>query len=249
MANSVLSNALNKYKVHIEIAFGIIQAVLHYFTLFTDKSATASFSMIVLCFIFSVVFITYNKHNYMVAFAMFFTLVSDLFLVVLLPETSNEMYRTLAMVTFSGVQLYYFCYLIKTTFYKNYINHVIIRITVGVISTIVTVIVLNESVNFLAVISVFYYANLIANCVYAFINFKGSPLFAIGLLLFVFCDTFVGVQVGSEMFFTIKEGTLLYKIFFANFNFTWLFYGFSQVAISLSVLHNRLGNSKLKKAE
>ncbi len=230
---------LGRYRTHIEIAFIITQLLLLCLTLFVRKIENiASFSIVILCFIFALIFLKGNKRDYLIVFALFFTVISDLFLVILLPKFKMEEFRSVAMVTFSIAQLSYFAYLLKSSFSAHIYRHLIIRLCVCVVAILLPVIVLGKGVNFLAIISVFYYANLITNCVYALVKFKSNPLFALGLSFFILCDTFVGVQVGHDLnMLNFGADTLIYKIFFADFNFIWLFYTISQCLIVLSLNH------------
>ncbi len=72
------------------------------------------------------------------------------------------------------------------------------------------------------------------NIVAAFKRFGQNSLFAIGLVLFLLCDTVIGLQVASGGYLPIGEGTLLYKIIFAPFHLSWFFYLPSQVLIALT---------------
>ena len=68
---------------------------------------------------------------------------------------------------------------------------------------------------------------------------KKSPLFAIGLVLFLLCDTIIGINVASGAYITISEASLLYKITHLPFDLAWVFYIPSQAFIALS-LHTKV---------
>lgn len=98
----------------------------------------------------------------------------------------------------------------------------------------VTVLILKDATDPLAVISICYYVNLIFNIILAFLQFKQYRLFAIGLVFFLLCDTVIGLQVMSGGYLPIPDGSLLDQILSVPFNLAWLFYLPSQVLISLS---------------
>jgi hypothetical protein len=95
-------------------------------------------------------------------------------------------------------------------------------------------VVLGNKTDALAVISVFYYVHLMMNIVDAVIMRKAEPLLPIAFILFILCDTVIGLQVMSGGYLPIAEDSLLYRILFCDFNLAWLFYLPSQVLISLS---------------
>ena len=109
--------------------------------------------------------------------------------------------------------------------------------------------ILKDKFDFLSAISMFYFTNLILNIVLSFFEFKKSPLFAIGLLLFLGCDIFVGLQVANGLYINIPTDSILYNIIFAPFNISWLCYLPSQTLISSSVMsiNKNIFNFKLKK--
>ena len=92
----------------------------------------------------------------------------------------------------------------------------------------------------LAAVSVCYYANLFVNIIEAFTVFKKGRLFAVGLVLFLLCDTVIGLQVMSDLYLQIPAGMLVYKILFMPFNLSWFFYVPAQVLIALD------GNIKIR---
>lgn len=233
-----------KIKVYLIPAFCVVEAILLSLILFTDfYTSYVCFSVVVTCFLASLIFIKDAKYNFLVSTALFFTVVSDLFLVLLFSIKPLGEYQSIAVTTFSVTQLCYFAYLIVNTTGKQIQRHITIRIIACVVAIFLPIFILHESANYLALISMFYFANLFVSTVYAFRNYKKSPLFAIGLVLFVLCDIFIGLQIGSGLFFNIPESSFIYKIAFAPFNFAWLFYTFSQTLIVLSLKYNKLNEA------
>ena len=101
---------------------------------------------------------------------------------------------------------------------------------------VLTAVVLKENANFLSLISMFYFANLAANIVFSFMQFKLNPLFPIGLTLFSFCDILIGLEM-LDNFMTIPETSFINKINDVQINLAWAFYVPSQTLISLSSIN------------
>lgn len=112
------------------------------------------------------------------------------------------------------------------------------RLVLIAIALSVTVLVLQDKTDALALVSLCYYANLIFNLIMAFLQFKKDKVFPIALLLFLLCDTVIGLQVACGTYLPIAESSALYKIIFMPFNLSWFFYLPSQVLISLRSVKN-----------
>jgi hypothetical protein len=109
-----------------------------------------------------------------------------------------------------------------------------LRASLILIALAITVLVLGEKTDALALVSLCYYANLIINLIMAFLQFKQDKLFPIALLLFLLCDTVIGLQVASGGYLPIAPGSALYQFLWMPINLAWLFYLPSQVLIALS---------------
>ncbi len=221
-----------KLKIVTVSLFIFIIGVLYYLTLFVggDLGNTSSFIIVALCFLFSLLYLDVKNLKILTQIALLFTVFADIFLVLLTPRT--EQYQSIAMTFFTVTQLAYFIRLIKEQKSKkiNAVN-LSIRFPLIAIIVIITCIVLKEKTNYLAIISLIYYVNLFLNVVFSFINVKNVPFLAIGLLLFMLCDTVIGLQVMSSSFIPIKNE---FMTFLNSFNFAWLFYAPSQVLLCLS---------------
>ena len=160
------------------------------------------------------------------------TVCADLFLVVIEP-----MYQIPAMCFFSITQI---CYFLRIYFSqssnKQKLIHLLIRIIMIVLVLSITTIVLKDKTDFLSIISMFYYTNLIMNIIFASIQYKKSLLFSIGLLLFACCDLLIGLDVLDSSYLEIKEGTFLSFLCNPGFNLAWVFYVPSQMFIALSMV-------------
>ncbi|MBE5757037.1 MAG: hypothetical protein E7342_04465 [Clostridiales bacterium] len=221
---------MNKGKsVILTISFILAELIL-YLLIFTVKSlsAHASFSLVALAFFFSLIYL--RKNNFVVQIALFFTLISDVFLVLLTPLT--HLNQSIAMTTFSVVQIAYAFLILKESKKVQTKINIIVRVVLVAIVEIITILVLKEKLDYLSVISMFYYANLVLNVVFALINYKKFPLLTIGVVLFLLCDTVIGLQFVFNMF-GVTNG-VFYNIVYAPFNLAWVFYGPSQALLSLS---------------
>ena len=97
------------------------------------------------------------------------------------------------MICFSAVQIFYFLRLYLTdTNAKRRKIHLILRIVCSVVIVAVTLLVLGFDADPVAVISMFYYVNLVLNVIFAFLDYGNTGIFAIGLLCFMISDTVIG---------------------------------------------------------
>ena len=216
------------------IIFCVIQAFLGYFLqgAVGKTYGYVTLSIIVLCFITALVFFKADFLRFITLLALFFTVCADFFLCGLI-DFKNI--RTVAMLFFSAVQICYFLRLYHNQVYTSEKRfHLILRISLTVIVLIITLFVLKQSVNALAVVSMFYYTNILLNLVYSFIQFKKAPIFALGMLLFVFCDTVLGFSFLPD-FLPIKEGSIIDVINNVKINLPWMFYTPSQTLIALDI--------------
>ncbi len=227
---------MNK-KQGIPIIFITIELLLFILIQISDTPLLNIFQFIsvVLACLFVLLFIKKDKDYIYTQIGLICTVCADLFLVVIKP-----MYQVPAMCFFSITQI---CYALRI-FYnqqnkKDKLTHLIIRSIASSIILIITIIVLKNKTDFLSLISVFYYINLIINILYAFIGSKNSLIFAIGLLLFACCDLLIGLEVLNSSYIKIKEGSILYYLCNPGFNLAWCFYVPSQVLIALSIIKNK----------
>ena len=222
-----------KFKLPIIICFLVCQLVLGILVQTTQGKANAaiSFACVVLACLFVALFFEHSKSYYLTQTGLACTVMADLFLVVLSPIKQLP-----AMIFFSVTQLCYFVrlYLMENDAKKRRI-HLIVRMSLIVIAIALTIIVLRDKTDALSIVSLFYYANLIVNIAFAFTQFKKCPLFAIGLLLFLLCDTVVGLDVMASDYLPISEGSFIYKLLNTNLNLAWIFYVPSQALIGISL--------------
>ena len=200
-------------KTPINLRYTAVVLACLFFILFAEKSLSFLFTMV----------------------ALVCTVGADYFLVY-----SEEMQQLPAMLFFSVTQIAYFLRLYFED--KNKTRRLIHLICRGVFSAVAigaTLLVLGADTDAVAVLSMFYYANLILNIIFAFIAFKKSWAFAIGLLLFVLCDTVIGLSL-INTYLPIAEDSFIYKLIYPGFDLAWAFYLPSQALLSISLLPKRL---------
>ena len=166
-----------------------------------------------------------TRDNAIMLAALFFTAVSDLFILVL------GKYYEIGLLTFIIVQALYLYRLYSDRLKKIYIT---LAVRLGVmVALIITFAVLNM-LNLLIAECAIYITMLSANVVDAFVICKKSVnnlLFAIGLTLFLGCD----ICVGLHNFGTVLNVALPIWLTKTVSVAMWAFYLPSQVLITLSV--------------
>lgn len=218
---------MQKKNTLLTVFFLIAEAILYYFILTTvgQTLVITSYLSIVLCFLFALQGI---KRKVLMVAGLACTVGADFCLVV-----CDPIQRLWGMVFFLGAQTLYAIHLHRKQ--KN--NALLIaRILLTVTAEIIAALVLKENLDALAMVSMAYYANLIMNMVVAFTQWHRNKLLPIGFVLFILCDTIIGLQVASGGYLPIAEGSWLYDLIFSGFNTAWMFYLPSQVLIALSVL-------------
>jgi hypothetical protein len=87
--------------------------------------------------------------------------------------------------------------------------------------------------NELIIVALFYYVNFLVNVIFSFVHFKSNKLLALGLLLFILCDTMIGFQ---EMvgIFNLNKDSFIYIISQTDYNIPWIFYIPAQILLLIS---------------
>lgn len=148
--------------------------------------------------------------------------------------------RVPGLIFFCSTQIFYFMRIVSED--ENRIRrrvNLILRAVASVGGLILTPIVLGSRVDAVAMLSVFYYANLICNVLFSFLNFKKTGLFALALLSFVLSDTLLGFQSLSD-YFLIPRGSFIYYAIFFGKKIFYPLYIVSQMAIPISIALRRL---------
>ncbi len=214
-----------KKKLWPLLVFVGIELVLYALILTTTGNALvcSEYISIIACFLFSLLYV--SKGNWLIVCGLGFTVLADLCLVVLQPI--QQLY---GMVFFLLAQS---CY--AFLLHKQNRDRALLYIRLGLVVAVecVAVAVLREKTDPLAMVSMCYYVNLVMNLVMAFARFRENKLLALGFVLFLLCDTVIGLQTAAGAYLPIAEGSLLYRIIFMNFHLSWFFYLPSQVLIAI----------------
>lgn len=190
------------------------------------------FSSVALAFLFAVLLAKRTGDGYITLLGLLATVLADTFLVLVLPRR-----RILAMVFFVCVQACYFLRIAMLESKSERRIHIIVRIALSTVGVILAFAVLGESADALSIISIFYFANLLVNVVFAFLQGRSAWLFAAGLVCFALCDICVGLDVLLSEY--IGGGAS--PLSGLGINLVWLFYVPSQTLIAISAA---LGISK-----
>ena len=144
------------------------------------------------------------------------------------------------MLCFSVTQICYFLRLYLSHGSKRARRaHLTVRCIAVLAALALTVLVLGEGADVLSLVSLFYYSNLILNLAVAVLQIRRSPLFPSALLLFLLCDTVIGLQVMADSYIPSFTESALYPLLYPDFNLAWAFYLPSQALIPLSLLTER----------
>lgn len=205
--------------------FLALELVLYYLILTTGGTmlVASSYIAVVLCFGYALLHI--RDGDRLIIGGLFCTAMADWFLVVCSPIE-----QLWGMIFFLGAQTFYAVRLHGRNPSRVLLG---IRGVLTVAAAAVAVLVLREKTDALALVSIAYYANLIMNIVAAFVRFRENRMFALALVLFILCDTVIGLQMAAGVYLPIAEDSLLHQIIFMDFHLSWFFYLPSQVLIAL----------------
>lgn len=207
--------------------FLLVEAAFYTLILAGKWVVSAQYASILLCVVF--VLLHLRQANYFLLFGLLCTAVSDWFLVVKFGAD-----KLTAMLFFLVAQVLYAILLHLRARSKGLL---ITRLVVLVIVEAVAVLVLLGNMDALAAVSMAYYTMLIMNVICAFAAYKKEPLLAWALVLFLLCDTVIGLQQVAMGYMSLP--LWLNDIVFCGFPLAWAFYLPSQVMIALCGRHNR----------
>ena len=193
-----------------------------------DVSAYASYSAIILVAVFALITVKGTRAGHLIRLGILFTLVADYFL-VLADDSELE-----GVIAFCAVQLCYFAYLlIKEKRRSVKITNAVSRAVLSALLVVVAFTVLGEDTDPLAIVSVLYYGNLVANVVFAFLLGREERIFAIGLALFSMCDLCIGLEV---LFDSYLDSSAFDFVYGSHLNLPWVFYQPSQTLIGFHLV-------------
>ena len=192
MLNFIKSKNKNIIK-YLVLAIFFIAIFLQYFlNIFaTNINARAlSFSCVILCFVFTLFFVQKDK-NIFISIGLFLNCIADIFL-VLYYDKSNFL---AGVSVFLFVQLFYAIYTVMLNKSRTAkIVNISLRSGLSIIIGIVGFI---AKLTLYEIFSLIYIANFVLSCIYAFIHFKTELFYAIGSLIYICCDVFVGIPNGG----------------------------------------------------
>lgn len=208
-------------EIIIYIAFNILAAVN------PDDPVYVKYAGVVLCLLVSAAMIWFvrDRDAVVLTCAFFFTVVSDMFLLVL-----NDLLE-IGVGTFIIVQFIYLYRLYASRLKRIWIT-LAVRITV--FAVVVGIMAGISEINLLIAEVSLYIVMLISNCVDAFLLSKRgikNILFAVGLVLLLCCDICIGLYQGGMIGIDLpaKTSDVIQSL-------VWIFYMPSQVLIALSVM-------------
>ena len=253
---NILTTILNRKYLLISLAviFSIFEAVMFYLIHVSD--IYIEFSRYYLCIIAAAIFALLTlvielmtaKENgedprdilisrtdgNLIRIAMLFTLLADYFLVVI---DSNESYP-IGVTVFLGTQIFIFLHIFVNDADRKWrIANIATRLGISLVAIIIACAVMGSDTDYLSIISVIYYANLLGNAVFAHRSGRGGILLTVGLILFAMCDINVGLSALENIYEGgFAEGSFLYRLLYSKLNLIWIFYIPSQTLIPLTLL-------------
>lgn len=231
----------NRYLWISASIFIAVELLFYYFILFVGGRVgqICSFSSIATAFLFGALHFSPKNKTLFLNLGLLCTVCADFFLVLYQPQN-----KIAGMVFFSLAQTSYFLFLwLFDENAKRKKIHLFVRLALIAVIEIIAFAVLQDKIDFLSTISVFYFANLAMNIVFSFLETKRYLLFSIGLILFILCDICVGLSVANGVYFDVPA--FLHFLIYPPFDLTWFFYLPSQTLIGLFLaIHNQKGVSK-----
>ena len=192
------------------------------------------FATVVLACLFCVLFAERSREYLLTQAALLLTVCADWFLV--LPPSPNQLP---GMLFFAASQLAYAARLYGSDGRPSRRRaQIISRLCLSVIAMTAAVLVLGKVTDAVALISLFYYANLALNIAFAWTQASKQFMMAVGLTLFLLCDTLVGFAF-LDSYLTVAEGSLIDRINHPGFDLAWAFYLPSQMLLAVSLLPRR----------
>ena len=204
-----------------KITLIIIEALIYISFMFFDEyiDSNIRFIGIVILFIYLLLEKS-SKDLFILRLALLFTIISDLFLLVI------DDFYIVGVLSFIIVQLLYL-YRLRGFNRKNFYIPIVLCFNLILIK-----IILKDGFDYLLGLTVIYFTLIVNNMILSLISFKANPLFALGLVLFVCCDIFVGLYNLSSY---VQVGEIVNTINTSGIDFAWGFYLPSQVLIVLSL--------------
>lgn len=190
------------------------------------------FLTVLFSFLFTLIIRDYSLDAWLIRIALFFTVLADVFLVLL------DGFYSLALCFFLIAQTSYMTRMLISGEKKDKTIQLLSQGSVVVLMVLVAVSLFKKDTVIDIVLAAGYFALLVSNIFFAFRKSKTFPLFWLGLVLFCFCDIFVGLAVLGR-YTTLNPDSLIYKINHIPFNFIWFFYTPSQTILALTIINKK----------
>ena len=192
------------------------------------------FLTIVVACLFCFLFIERSWLYVLTQFAFMMTLCGDGFLA--LPP---EPIQIPGVLCFLAAQFAYAVRLFLSEKRPSYRRmHLIVRALGSVLFTGAVAVILRENIDVLALLSVFYYINLVLNFCFSCTQFREQKAMAIGFFFFMLSDLVLGLDF-MEPYFALAEDSVLMRILQMDFDFIWAFYIPAQISLAFSLLSKR----------
>lgn len=227
-------------RINTLILFTTVESILYIAFLSLDllnaETSLLKYLSICVCFLYALFMKICNKNmNPVLLSAMTFTLFADTFLLLI------GKYYLIGVISFCIVQTIYAVYLISISAMLSIFPRL------AVFLTLIISLGLHNMADALSIASAYSYTQLIFNTIHAFtIKDKKSDgwLLAVGLLLFLMCDTCVGLT-NITLYYTNIHTLISFIQPVASFGM-WLFYLPAQVLIVCSFYnkYRRISNEK-----
>ena len=231
--NKTLRTAAVSLFVAVEATLGVLLQTV------PGRAADACrFGSVILCCLFCLLFMQKSYLYLLTQLGLVCTVGADYFLV-----WSQPMVQLPAMLFFLVAQSAYAArlHLTDPSRARRRVQGWTI-LALGAVVLVITRLVLGTNTDALAVVSMLYYTVLVLNVVFAMTRIRSNPLLAIGLVLFLCCDTVIGLDM-MDAYLPIPSDALLYRVIHPGFDLAWACYLPSQVLITLSLL---VGTRKTK---
>jgi len=188
------------------------------------------FIFIIVCisFILSLAFAIVLKYNYLTTAALFFTVIADIFLILL------GRYFAIGLIFFNIVQILYAGRIFRNRDDKKYFKPLISQIALRTVTAIVAIIIITLVLEFdwVLILVAVYATNFSFNLIFLGMRFKRDAMFGVGLVLFAFCDIFVGLLNLSDY----TDITINRSVIFALMAICYIP---SQIIIAISTAHKQ----------
>lgn len=221
----------NKWKAGVFLAVNL-GLYLAFMGFSLPKENVFYFLTVLFSFLFTWLIKDFSFDAWFLRIALFFTVLADILLVLL------DDYYTLALVFFIGTQSAYLTRLFVVKDKKGKTIQLISQGGLVLTVIIIAVLLFKENTAPDVVLAGGYFALLVSNIIFAFLSRKNNPLFWIGLLLFSFCDIFVGLSALTR-YADLNPDSLISKINAIPFNFIWFFYTPSQTILALTIFFKK----------